>query len=103
MQNYQKQVYKTKQWQTVRQLVIDRDRSICYFCGRIVTKKATVHHLQEINEQNFNDWDIAFNMDNLVCCHPRCHDLWHERFGYKNSIVNDDLTIDYSKRERRYA
>lgn len=103
MQNYQKQVYKTKQWQTVRQLVIDRDRSICYFCGRVVTKKATVHHLQEINEQNYADWDIAFNMDNLVCCHPRCHDWHHERMGFKRSIVNSDLTIDYSKRERRNA
>lgn len=94
-----KQVYKTKLWQETRKAVIDRDRAICYFCGKIVTKRPTVHHKEELNEDNWTDFDIAYNMDNLVCCHHECHNAWHERFGYKASMVNDDLTIDYSRRK----
>lgn len=98
MENHKK-IYKTKLWKQIRLDVIARDRSICYFCGKLVGKRATVHHLEELNEENYMDWDVAFNMDNLVCCHADCHDLWHERFGYKHTIVNNDLSIDYSKRK----
>lgn len=93
-----KRLYKTKAWRQTRLDVIARDRSICYFCGKLVTKRATVHHLQELNEENWLDWDIALNPENLVCCHAECHDEHHQRFGYKRTIVNDDLSIDYSKR-----
>lgn len=98
MENHKK-IYKTKLWKQIRLDVISRDRSICYFCGKLVAKRATVHHLEELNEENYTDWDVAFNMDNLVCCHAECHDHHHERFGYKPSIVNFDLSIDYSKRK----
>lgn len=99
MEHYQKAVYKTKLWQEVRKAVINRDKSICYFCGKIINKRATVHHKEEINEDNFMDYNVAFNMDNLVACHSRCHDQYHERFGFKSSIVNDDLSVNYRKRE----
>lgn len=95
-----KRVYKTKLWQETRKAVIERDRAICFFCGKIITKRPTVHHKEELNEENFTDFDIAFNMDNLVACHAECHNIYHERFGYKGSIVNNDLTIDYSRREK---
>lgn len=101
MEYYQKAVYKSKLWKEVRKAVIDRDKAICYFCGKIVSKRATVHHKEEINEDNFMDYNVAFNLDNLVCCHPRCHDEHHKRFGYKGTIVNDDLSINYQKREVR--
>lgn len=93
-----KKVYKTKQWQKVRQQVITRDRDICYFCHKLVLKRRTIHHLEELNENNYLDYDIAYNPDNLVLCHPTCHDIHHERFGYKKSIVNYDLSINYDKR-----
>lgn len=99
MEHYQKEVYKTKIWQEIRKAVIERDKSICYFCGKLINKRATVHHKEEINECNYKDWGVAFNMDNLVTCHPYCHDQHHGRFGYKTSIVQDDLSIDYSKRK----
>ena len=91
-------VYKTARWQKVRQAVIDRDKDICYFCHRLILKRRTIHHLQELNEENWNDEEIAYNLDNLVECHADCHDIHHQRYGYKASVVNTDLTIDYSKR-----
>ena len=100
MDYYQKMVYKNPEWQKVRQEVIKRDRDICYFCGKLILKKRTIHHLIEIDEHNYSDPSIAFNLDNLVECHSDCHDRHHCRFS-KPIITNKDLDIDYSKRERR--
>lgn len=95
-----KRVYKTKLWQETRKAVIERDRAICFFCGKIITKRPTVHHKEELNEENFTDFDIAFNMDNLVACHAECHNLHHERFS-KHSIVDPfTLEVNYSRREK---
>lgn len=94
-----KKIYKTKEWEEVRKAVIQRDKGICYFCGKLVGKRANVHHLIELTDNNYNDENIAFNMDNLVTCHHECHNEYHERFGYKGTIVKDDLSVDYSKRE----
>lgn len=99
MEYYQERVYKNPKWEKVRQEVIKRDHDICYFCGKLILKRRTIHHLIEINENNYKDEQIAFNLENLVECHKDCHDQYHGRFG-KSSIVNADLDIDYSKRER---
>ena len=58
---YQKAVYKCPNWKGIREQVITRDKGICYFCGKLVTRRQTVHHLEEINENNFSDINIAFN------------------------------------------
>lgn len=91
-------VYKNPKWEQIRKAVIDRDRDICYFCGKLILKRRTIHHLIEIDENNYGDEDIAFNLDNLVECHADCHNAYHERFG-KATMVNANLDIDYSKRK----
>lgn len=91
-------VYKTARWKKIRQAVIDRDKDICYFCHRLILKRRTIHHLQELNEENWSDEEVAYNLDNLVECHDDCHNIHHKRWGYKESVVNTDLSIDYSKR-----
>ena len=98
MKPYQKKVYKTTRWQYIRKAVIERDRDICYFCGKLILKRRTIHHIKELDENNYSDDDIAFNLDNLVECHADCHNAHHERFS-KLTIVNDDLNINYNKRE----
>lgn len=100
MKENRKTFYKSPEWHAVRQAVIDRDKGICYFCGQIVLKRMTVHHIQELNEENWMNPEISLNLDNLVLCHAECHNEHHKRWGYKESIANDDLTIDYSKRKR---
>lgn len=99
MQRYN--VYKTKRWQQVRQAVIFRDKDICFFCGKLILDRRTIHHKEELNEQNWQDESIAYNLDNLVECHANCHNIHHDRHGYKKSIVNLNLDIDYSKREAK--
>lgn len=97
MEEWQK-VYNTTAWKKLRHDIYLRDKGICHFCGKLITNKPTVHHLQEINEQNARDPSVFLNPDNLVLCHHECHNAHHKRFGYKGSIVRDDLTIDYSRR-----
>lgn len=91
-------VYHTKRWEHTRQAVILRDKDICFFCGKLILKRRTIHHLEELNEDNWQDENIAYNLDNLVECHDTCHNSHHDRHGFKKSIVNLDLNIDYSKR-----
>lgn len=98
MQTWQK-IYSTTRWKKLRKQIYDRDNGICYFCHKLVLKKPNVHHLEEINETNALDESVFFNPENLVLCHHECHNAHHKRFGYKPSIVRDDLSIDY---ERRY-
>lgn len=100
MEYYQKAVYKDPRWEKCRQAVIQRDRDICYFCGRLILKKRTIHHLIEIDKSNYSDPAIAFNLDNLVECHKSCHDQYHDRFG-KPLMVNAELEVDYSKRAKK--
>lgn len=94
-----KKFYKSKRWQKVRELVIMRDRDICYFCGQLITKHRTIHHKTELNEENMDDDLIAYGLDNLVECHDYCHNFHHDRFGFKPTIVDTSLEIDYSKRK----
>lgn len=94
-----KKLYKTTEWKRVREYVLSRDKGICMFCGKVIDKRPTVHHIQELDESNYMNWDIALNPDNLVSAHADCHNIHHGRFGYKGTIVNQDLTIDYSKRK----
>lgn len=93
-----KAFYKSKKWQKTRELVILRDKDICWFCGQLILKRRTIHHKQELNENNINDYDIAYSLDNLVECHDYCHNMHHDRFGYKSTIVDTSLEIDYTKR-----
>lgn len=97
MEYYQKAVYESPVWKRLRKAVIARDKDICYFCGKLILKRRTIHHKIEITEENYKDENISFNMDNLVECHPYCHDMHHNRFG--RMVVYDNLEIDYETRK----
>ena len=104
MNYYQKAVYKDPRWAYIRKAVIQRDRDICYFCGKLILKKRTIHHIIEIDKNNYSDVNIAFNLDNLVECHKECHDIHHQRFekvNQKQTIVDEDLEINYEKRKEK--
>lgn len=91
--------YWNSRWRKIREQVINRDKDICYFCGQLILKRRTIHHKEEVNEENWQDESIVYNLDNLVECHDYCHNMHHDRHGYKSSIVDTSLEIDYSKRK----
>lgn len=107
--NEYKQIYFTDYWNDViRPQVIKRDKGICQDCHKLILRKATIHHIIELNDDNYTNYDIAYGLDNLKLVCPKCHNKIHKKgfskesndMNYKKeTIVNEDLEIDYSKRK----
>lgn len=75
------QVYRTTEWERVRQYVIQRAHGLCEEClrqGRIEVG-TDVDHIQPLDESNWQDWNIAYNPDNLQLLCRQCHAEKHKR------------------------
>lgn len=76
-----RQVYRTAEWEKVRQYVIQRAHGLCEEClrqGRIEAG-VDVDHIEPLSDDNWQDWNIAYNPDNLqLLCRP-CHAEKHRR------------------------
>lgn len=75
------QVYRTAEWEKVRQYVIQRAHGLCEEClrqGRIEAG-VDVDHIVPLNDQNWKDWDVAYNPDNLQLLCRQCHAEKHRR------------------------
>lgn len=59
------------------------DGLMCEHCGKPILKNydAILHHKIELTPQNINDDNIAYNPDNLIFVHAKCHNEIHNRFG----------------------
>jgi 5-methylcytosine-specific restriction endonuclease McrA len=98
--SWKKIFYRSKAWRYVRAQVIQRDMGMCGYCGRNIFDTPVVHHKIALTEANVDDSAVSLNPDLLVTLHEGCHNLVHDKFkaNEKNIIVNDDLSIDYSRR-----
>lgn len=79
-------LYRTKQWQSLRLEVLERDHYECQRCcgknmlgyptkhTRIETAN-TVHHIQEVYDRP----DLMLDKDNLISLCHHCHDVVHGR------------------------
>lgn len=67
--------YKSKEWNTVRQLAIVRDHALCKDCldNNVITPYNTVHHVVPIKE----DWSRRLDINNLICLCESCHQKRH--------------------------
>lgn len=76
-----RQVYHTTEWERVRQYVIQRAQGLCEEClrqGRIEVG-TDVDHIQPLTENNWQDWNIAYNPDNLQLLCKQCHAAKHSK------------------------
>ena len=78
-----KKFYSTEPWLSFRaEIILSRmidGRVVCQKCGKqiVVSKHIQVHHLIELNEENYKDVNISLNPDNVeVWCH-NCHNKNH--------------------------
>lgn len=86
--------YKSKPWEKfVASLKLERVNAdgdlICEHCGKPIVKKYDCigHHKIELTEANVNNPEIAFNPENVVLIHFRCHNLIHQRFeGFSQKV-----------------
>lgn len=100
MDSLKQRFYKSKEWRYLRAVIIERDKWICQYCGEYILDIPEVDHEIELTAENYTDPAISLNPDLLKTMHHHCHDIRHNRFGgkIKHTIVNDDLSIDYSRR-----
>lgn len=79
--------YRSDRWRKLR-LALMHERTtaeglVCQHCKKPILRsyEAILHHVIELTPQNVNDVDIAYNPENLVFVHPKCHNEIHNRFG----------------------
>lgn len=67
----------------------DNGELICARCGQPITRKydAIAHHVTPLTESNVNDAMVALNPDNVQFLHARCHNLTHDKLGYKRKEI----------------
>lgn len=62
--------YNSAAWQTLRKQALKRD---CFTCQICKSRATEVHHLIELNEENFKDKNISLNLNNLQSLCHFCH------------------------------
>jgi shikimate kinase len=92
------QFYKSDKWEKFRRIIInertDADGFVhCAICGKPILKKydLIVHHIDELDDLNVDDVNVALNPDNVQCVHFKCHNQVHERFGYNKTSVHKQI------------
>ena len=86
--------YRSKKWRDLLD-VIKNDRVndegyiICEYCGKPITKAYDIigHHKVELDEENYNNAEIALNPENIMLVHHRCHNYIHNKLGYSNRQI----------------
>ena len=79
--------YRSKQWENLLQVLrnerIDAEGNIiCAHCGKPIVRKYDCigHHVIELTEENYTDYNISLNPENIKLVHHRCHNLIHNKF-----------------------
>lgn len=62
---------------------------ICEHCGRPIVKAYDCigHHKIELTEENYTDYNIALNPDNIALVHHKCHNIIHNKLSYSGRQV----------------
>lgn len=84
--------YKSDEWRNLlNQLKLERLNEegllICPICQKPLTGKIIGHHKKELTKENYLDYDISLNPDNIILIHQDCHNLIHKRWGYQKKEV----------------
>lgn len=80
--------YKSNAWWKLLQN-IKNDRAneegllICEHCGKPMVRAYDIigHHVEELTEDNVNDYNVSLNPSNIKLVHHRCHNRIHNKLG----------------------
>ncbi len=106
--------YRSKEWVNLLKLIrnerIDSEGNIiCEHCQRPIVRAYDCigHHKTELTEENYTDYNISLNPDNIALVHHKCHNIIHNKLSYsgrqvyivygsplsgKSSYVTDNMT-----------
>jgi len=81
--------------------MIQQKKGVCDLCGELIIGSPEVHHVVELTPANIHNHAISLNPKLLEVLHHECHDKKHGRFETheKEIIVDDELNIDYGRRQ----
>lgn len=86
--------YRSKEWQLLlEQLKHERLNEegliLCEYCGKPIIKAYDCigHHKEELTEENVLDVNISLNPNNIMLIHHKCHNIIHNKLGYKNKGI----------------
>lgn len=86
--------YRSDEWTNLlKVLKLDRVDSlgniICEHCGKPIVKAYDCigHHKIELTEENYTDYNISLNPDNIALVHHRCHNQIHNKLSYSGRQV----------------
>lgn len=82
--------YRSSEWRKLlatlkQERINDEGQIICEYCGKPIVKAYDMigHHKESLTEENVNDFDISLNPENIQLVHHKCHNMIHNKFGYK--------------------
>lgn len=87
--------YRCDDWRRFRDIVIanrlnDDGLTICEYCHKPIIRAYDIilHHCNTfLTEDNVNDVGISLNPDNIMLVHHKCHNLIHNKLGYKRKEI----------------
>lgn len=86
--------YRSKEWENLLKIlrnsrVDDNGNIICAHCGKPIVRAYDCigHHITELTEENYTDYNISLNPDNIALVHHKCHNIIHNKLGYAQRQV----------------
>ena len=86
--------YRSKEWTNLLQILRNERINaegyiICEHCNKPIVKAYDCigHHKIELTEENYTDYNISLNPDNIALVHHRCHNLIHNKLSYSGRQV----------------
>lgn len=86
--------YRSKEWENLLKVLklerVDAQGNIiCSHCGKPIVKAYDCigHHIIELTEENYTDYNISLNPDNIQLVHHKCHNIIHNKLFSGNRQV----------------
>lgn len=81
--------YRSDEWENLRTILMNERISsegynICEYCHKPIVKAYDCigHHVIHLTEENYTDYSISLNPDNIQLVHHRCHNFIHNKLSY---------------------
>lgn len=86
--------YRSKEWEGLL-VILKGERLnaegfiVCEHCGKPIVKAYDCigHHIIELTEENYTDYNISLNPENIAFIHHRCHNKIHNKLSYAQRQV----------------
>lgn len=86
--------YRSKQWENLLKVlrnerIDEQGNIICAHCGKPIVKAYDCigHHVIELTEENYTDYNISLNPENIKLVHHKCHNIIHNKLYSNNRQV----------------